>query len=62
MADRIKHKNLADAKGAGAEIMVTLCPMCFANLKKRAPEHGLAIMAISDLCRAALGEVDITRP
>ena len=37
----------------------TLCPMCFANLKKRAPEHGLTIMAISDLCRAALGEVEI---
>jgi len=59
MANRVKHENLSDAKGAGADIMVTLCPMCFANLKKRAPEHGLAVIAISDLCRAALGEVDI---
>ncbi len=59
MANRIKHQNLEDAKKAGAEIMVTLCPMCFANLKKRAPEHDLGIMAISDLCRAALGEVEI---
>ena len=58
-ADRIKHQNLADAEAAGAEVMVTLCPMCFANLRKRAPEHGLGIMAISDLCRAALGEIDM---
>ena len=59
MANRIKHRNLGDAQEAGAEIMVTLCPMCFLNLKKRAPEHGLGIMTISDLCRAALGEVEI---
>ena len=62
MSNRVKHQNLEDAKNAGAEIMVTLCPMCFANLKKRAPEHGLALMAISDLCRAALGEVTIAAP
>lgn len=59
MADRIKHQNLEDAKTAGAEIMVTLCPLCFANLRKRAPGHDLSVMAISDLCRAALGEVMI---
>jgi len=58
-ADRIKHQNLEDARSAGAQIMITLCPMCFANLKKRAPEHGLETMAISDLCRAAIGEIDI---
>jgi len=58
-ANRIKHENLADAEEAGAEIMVTLCPMCFANLRKRAPEHGLGIVAISDLCRAALGEITL---
>jgi Fe-S oxidoreductase len=58
-ANRIKHQNLEDASAGGAEIMVTLCPMCFANLRKRAPEHGLNIMTISDLCRAALGEVEI---
>lgn len=59
MADRIKHQNLRDARSVGAEIMVTLCPMCFANLRKRAPQHGLAIMPISQLCRAAIGEVQI---
>jgi len=58
-ADRIKHQNLEDANTAGAEVMVTLCPLCFANLRKRAPEHNLSVMAISDLCRAALGEVII---
>ena len=59
MSNRIKHQNLEDARAAGAEIMVTLCPMCFANLRKRAPEHNLVIMTISDLCRAALGELNI---
>jgi len=59
MSNRIKHQNLGDAKAAGAEIMVTLCPMCFTNLRKRAPEHDLVIMTISDLCRAALGELKI---
>jgi len=58
MADRLKHQNLRDAKDAGADIMVTLCPMCFANLRKRAPEHDLGIMTISDLCRLALGEIE----
>ncbi|MFC1821438.1 heterodisulfide reductase-related iron-sulfur binding cluster [Thermodesulfobacteriota bacterium] len=57
MANGIKHRNLGDAKAAGAEIMVTLCPLCFANLRKRAPEHDLSIMTLSDLCRAALGEL-----
>lgn len=59
MADRIKHQNLEDAKEAGAKMMVTLCPMCFTNLRKRAPEHDLGIITLSDLCRAALGEIDI---
>jgi Fe-S oxidoreductase len=59
MSNRIKHQNLEDASKAGAEIVVTLCPMCFLNLKKRAPEHNLVLMPISDLCRAALGEIEI---
>ena len=59
MADRIKHRNLADARDAGAEIVVTLCPLCLMNLRKRAPAHGLSVVAISDLCRAALGEIPL---
>ena len=59
MADRIKHQNLEDAHRAGAGIMVTLCPLCFASLRKRAPDHELTVMPISDLCRAALGEIEI---
>jgi len=59
MSNRIKHQNLADASAAGAEVMVTLCPMCFANLRKRAPEHNLTVMPISDLCRVALGEIEL---
>ncbi|MFO7964270.1 MAG: (Fe-S)-binding protein [Desulfobacterales bacterium] len=60
MANDIKHKNLKDAHDAGAEIMVTLCPLCYANLRKRAPEHGLTVLPISNLCRAALGEIPLT--
>ncbi len=59
LADKIKHQNLHDARAAGADIMVTLCPMCFASLKKRAPQHNLKILPISQLCRAALGEIEI---
>ena len=59
LANRIKHQNLADAKAAGADIIVTLCPMCYANLKKRAPKHDLILMTLSDLCRAALDEMEI---
>jgi len=59
MSNRIKHQNLKDAADAGARIMVTLCPMCFLNLRKRAPEHNLLLTTISDLCRAALGEIAI---
>ncbi|MCF8142848.1 MAG: (Fe-S)-binding protein [Deltaproteobacteria bacterium] len=58
-ANRIKHLNLNDAQAAGAEIMVTLCPVCFANLNKRAPQHNLKLYPISQLCRAALGEIQI---
>ncbi|NQT70268.1 MAG: (Fe-S)-binding protein [Desulfobacteraceae bacterium] len=59
LADRIKHQNLHDASEAGAEIMVTLCPMCFASLKKRAAQHNLKILPLSQLCRVALEEVKI---
>lgn len=59
LADGIKHQNLHDGSAAGAVIMVTLCPICFANLRKRAPQHNLKIMPTSQLCRAAIGEVEI---
>ena len=33
--------------------------MSYLLIDGRPSNHGLAIMAVSDLCRAALGEVDI---
>ncbi len=51
-----KTDNILDAKAAGAEAMVYLCPMCLDALGKMAQENGLANYMISDLCRLAIGE------
>ena len=51
-----KNDNIQDAKGAGAEAMVYLCPMCLDALGKPAAENGLTNYMISDLCRLAIGE------
>jgi Fe-S oxidoreductase len=54
--DPFREKNIADAKDAGAEAMVYLCPMCYRTLGKKAKEAGLKNLMISDLCRLAIGE------
>ncbi len=51
-----KMKNLMDAKDAGAEAMVFLCPMCILTLRSRAKAQGLEPYIISNLVRLALGE------
>jgi Fe-S oxidoreductase len=54
--DPFREKNIADAKGAGAEAMVYLCPMCYRTLGKKSKEAGMTNLMISDLCRLAIGE------
>jgi len=49
-------KNIMDAKDAGAEAMVFLCPMCISGLRSRAKAQGLEPYIISNLVRLALGE------
>jgi hypothetical protein len=49
--------NLDDALGAGADALVTLCPMCDRVLRKPAAERNLKKIFITDLCRMALGEI-----
>jgi len=51
-----KMKNLMDAKDAGAEAMVFLCPMCILGLRSRGKAQGLEPYIISNLVRLALGE------
>ena len=52
----IQSKNLDDAKGAGAEAMTFLCPVCVQGLGVGAAEREMKIYMLSDLCRLALGE------
>ncbi|MCK9230651.1 MAG: (Fe-S)-binding protein [Syntrophales bacterium] len=49
-------KNVADAKSAGADAMVYLCPLCFRTLGGKAKEAGMSNLMITDLCRLAIGE------
>jgi Fe-S oxidoreductase len=52
-----QEKNILDAKAAGAQAMVCLCPMCMRSLAAVAKEHDLPLIFISDLARMALGEL-----
>ena len=51
-----RMRNLIDAKEAGAEAMVFLCPICVLVLRSRAKAQGLEPYIISNLVRVALGE------
>ena len=51
-----RMKNIMDAKEAGAEAMVFLCPVCVSYLRNRAKAQGLEPYIISNLVRLALGE------
>jgi ferredoxin len=55
-ARQIQARNLDDAKGAGAEAMAFLCPVCVRGLAGGSMERGMDIYMLSDLCRLALGE------
>jgi len=52
-----QEKNIIDAKEAGAQGLVCLCPMCIQSLSKVAKEQGLPLIFIGDLARMALGEI-----
>ncbi|MDO4619094.1 MAG: CoB--CoM heterodisulfide reductase iron-sulfur subunit B family protein [Lachnospiraceae bacterium] len=46
---------LADAKHAGAEMLVTACPLCYYNLKKHAEGTGIEIVYFTEVLAEALG-------
>ncbi|MBA7676360.1 hypothetical protein ES703_84601 [subsurface metagenome] len=55
-SNKWRMSNIMDAKEAGAEAMVFLCPLCVLPLRSRAKAQGLEPYIISNLVRLALGE------
>ena len=49
-------RNLDDAVAHGAQFLAFLCPMCSQTLRFVCEPYGMARIAVSDLCRMALGE------
>jgi len=54
MASRMCHKMVDDAKGQGAEELITACPLCAYNVKKQTDE-GLPITYFTKILAEALG-------
>ncbi|MFX1456203.1 MAG: hypothetical protein ACFFDB_12585 [Promethearchaeota archaeon] len=54
--DKYWKMNLNDAKKAGAEAMVFLCPVCCLYLRSKAQAEGLEPYFLTNLVREALGE------
>ncbi len=50
--------NIQDAKAAGAQAMVCLCPVCIQSLTRVAQENNLPLIFIGDIARMALGEIN----
>jgi Fe-S oxidoreductase len=49
--------NIKDAKDAGADAMVFLCPLCMVTLGARVMEQGMKPLFISQVARMALREI-----
>ena len=54
--DKYWKMNIADAKNAGAEAMVFICPICCLYLRSKAKNAGLEPYLLSNMVREALGE------
>ena len=54
VADKAVTRNIEDAQKAGAGVLVTLCPMCFAALAPAARATGLIPLQIESLVNLAL--------
>ena len=48
--------NIEDSLEHGAEALLCLCPSCMRNYAELAPERGLPVYHVSELCQIALGE------
>jgi Fe-S oxidoreductase len=52
-----QEKNIRDAKAAGADAMVCLCPMCMHSLAGVAGELQMPLVFLGDIARMAIGEM-----
>jgi Fe-S oxidoreductase len=52
-----QKKNIADAKTAGAQAMVCLCPMCIHSLHAVAAANAMPLIFLGDLAQMAIGEL-----
>lgn len=52
-----QENNIRDAKDAGAQALVCLCPMCIHSLADVAADMQMPLVFIGDLARMALGEI-----
>ncbi len=55
-----QDRNISDAREAGAQAMVCLCPMCLDGLAAAAAAQGMPLMFLGDIARMALGEIPNT--
>jgi Fe-S oxidoreductase len=56
LAVDIQKKNFEDAIAAGAEAVITSCPVCYGVFRRPSSQFNLPSIFITDLCRIALGE------
>jgi Fe-S oxidoreductase len=56
LAIDIQKRNFEDAVAAGADAIITSCPVCDGVLRRPSASFGLPKIFITDLCRIALGE------
>lgn len=55
----IQNKNIEDMKDSGAEVCVFNCPACYDTLSEKVSQHGIIPVFMSDLCRYAIGEINL---
>jgi Fe-S oxidoreductase len=53
-----QQENIRDAREAGAQALVCLCPMCLHALSGTAAEEKMPLIFLGDLARMALGELE----
>jgi Fe-S oxidoreductase len=56
LAVDIQKRNFEDAIAAGAEAIITSCPVCYGVFRRPSSQFNLPSIFITDLCRIALGE------
>ena len=58
-AQKSAKRILDSAKAAGAEMIVTACPLCMYNLTANAPEGAVPVKYFTELLAEALGVKEV---